>query len=180
MNNEKRINELNELTSKFNKTFSSLTPEQLRWKPNPKSWSITQVVEHIIKTNEAYFPCIRETLNGNTPKTFLINFPFLAKFFGNLLLKFVDPENVKKIKTFSIFAPSNSELDVSIFEKLTANNSELINIITSSKNSLENGALISSPASSHIFYNMETAFDILIAHEKRHFNQAKKVLNSLN
>jgi hypothetical protein len=44
---------------------------------------------------------------------------------------------------------------------------------------LEKGTVISSPANKYIVYKLETAFDIIVAHEERHLEQAKEVLSVL-
>lgn len=41
---------------------------------------------------------------------------------------------------------------------------------------LDQGIVISSPANKNIVYKLETAFDIIILHERRHFEQARKLL----
>jgi hypothetical protein len=43
---------------------------------------------------------------------------------------------------------------------------------------VENGTIISSPANKNIEYKLETAFDIIVAHEKRHLEQAREVLKN--
>jgi uncharacterized damage-inducible protein DinB len=36
--------------------FQTLSEEQFNWKPNTKSWSIAQCLDHLIVSNEKYFP----------------------------------------------------------------------------------------------------------------------------
>jgi hypothetical protein len=42
---------------------------------------------------------------------------------------------------------------------------------------VERDVVISSPANRNIVYKLKTAFDIIMSHEQRHFEQAKEVLN---
>ena len=44
------------ISEKVGSTFGKLSAEQINWKPNAKSWSIGQCFEHLIVTNELYFP----------------------------------------------------------------------------------------------------------------------------
>jgi hypothetical protein len=45
---------------------------------------------------------------------------------------------------------------------------------------VDKGTIISSPANKIIVYKLEIAFDIIVAHEKRHLEQAREVLQILN
>jgi hypothetical protein len=48
--------------------------------------------------------------------------------------------------------------------------------IEAAKELVEKGVVISSPANKNIVYKLETAFDIIVSHEQRHFEQAKEIL----
>ncbi|MDZ7650490.1 MAG: hypothetical protein U5K54_26955 [Cytophagales bacterium] len=52
---------------------------------------------------------------------------------------------------------------------------ELKKLIESSQDLIEKNVVISSPANKMIVYKLETAFDIMVAHEKRHLEQAKEI-----
>lgn len=52
-------------------------------------------------------------------------------------------------------------------------------MIKNSEDLLVNGIVISSPANKNIVYKLETAFNIIVTHEQRHFEQAKEVLIEL-
>ena len=43
------ITRIDKTTEDFTKSFGSLTPEQMNWKPNPQVWSIAQNIDHLIK-----------------------------------------------------------------------------------------------------------------------------------
>jgi hypothetical protein len=49
-----------------------------------------------------------------------------------------------------------------------------------SQDLVDKGTIISSPANKIIVYKLEIAFDIIVAHEKRHLEQAREVLQILN
>lgn len=44
---------------------------------------------------------------------------------------------------------------------------------------IQQGAIISSPANRNIVYTLETAFDIIVAHEQRHLEQAREIKHML-
>ena len=172
-------NELNALTAQFKSSFSQLSVAELNYKPEPDSWSIAEILDHIIKINESYYPTIKQARQGTLKLPFVSRFPFFTNLLGNLILKSVEPERKKKIKTFSIWEPSKSHFDVSILERFEKHQREFINFIKSTDDLLQKGIIISSPANKLIVYKLETAFDIIVSHEKRHYNQALEVQESL-
>ena len=48
-------------------------------------------------------------------------------------------------------------------------------MIENSRDLVEKGTIISSPANKNIGYKLETAFEIIVTHEQRHFEQSKEV-----
>ena len=166
---------LNENLKKYESEFSSLLPEQLNWKPSPDSWSIGQCIDHIITTNSTYFPILRKVAQGNYNHRFLEKMPFLPAFFGNFLLKIVSPDYQKKSKTAPVFTPSRSEVSEIILIELAKNHEELIFLLQQTEGLVHDEIIITSPASKVIVYSLSKAVEIILAHELRHLEQAKRV-----
>jgi hypothetical protein len=168
--------QIDKITQEFISYFSELNAAQMNWKPNSDTWSIAQNIDHLMVINNSYFPIIESLQRGNYKTLFLSKIGFAVSFFGNIILKAVQPDRKKKIKTFSIWEPSKSEIPDVILTTFKNHQAELKLLIENSKELLEKGAVISSPANKHIVYTLEKAFEIIITHEQRHFEQAKEVL----
>lgn len=176
MDTQKWITQIDEVTSEVNSLFGNLSQEQLNWKPNTATWSIAQNIDHLIVINETYYPVVK-SVRENTYKTpFIANIGFIVTFFGNLVYMAVQPDRKRKSKTFPIWEPSSSTIDKSVVSKFGEHQEQLKKLIVSSSDLLDKGQVISSPANKTIVYKLETAFDIIVAHEKRHLNQAKDLL----
>ena len=168
----------NEFINKFNE-FDSL---KLNWKPNSHSWSIAQNIEHLIEVNTSYFDLVKSVRAGKYKLPFTGRIRFLVNIFGKFILKGVHPDTKKKIKTFSIWEPSSSNIE-NILEKFEKHQKELKQFIISCNDLLKQKIVISSPANHYVVYDLYTAFDIIVTHESRHFEQAKNVIfeqNKLN
>jgi hypothetical protein len=168
--------ELESISNNFLEQFGQLSQEQLNWKPSVDTWSIAQNIDHIIRINESYYPLIDDLKAGKREKPLLARIPFFVKLFGNLIFKSVQPDNPKKVKTLGIWKPSKSAITADIVLNLIAHNKELTTIISSCQSLIEEGVIVSSPANKNIVYKLEKAFAILVAHERRHFEQARQVL----
>jgi hypothetical protein len=169
--------EIDDITQNFIDSFGDLSLEQLNWKPNTKTWSIAQNMDHLILLNESYFSII-DLIRKGTYKTPLIGkFDFVVSFFGKSILKAVQPNRKKKMKTFPIWEPTKSEISIEILDRFKKHQTELKNIIVNSNDLVKQGSVISSPLNKNIVYKLDKAFEIIVTHEKRHFEQSKEICN---
>jgi len=104
----------------------------------------------------------------------------MVSFLGNLVLKSVQPDRKRKVKTFQIWKPADSDVPEGIIERFEKNQEELKILVIGSADLIEKGTIISSPANKNIVYKLETAFDIIVTHEQRHYNQAVDVKAMIN
>ncbi len=160
----------------FKKTFGQLTADQLNWKPNPQTWSIGQNIDHLIVTNETYYPVIKQVREGNYTLPFMGKLGFMVNFFGKLILNAVGSDRKRKSKTFPIWEPAKSNEPADILNKFEKHQGELKQLISGSADLIEKGTIISSPANKNIVYKLDMAYNIITAHEQRHLIQAKEVL----
>lgn len=167
--------DLDEITRTFKQDFGPLSADQLNWKPNAGTWSIGQIIQHLIVVNETYFPVLEQIRNNTyyTPRFGRIG--FINRFFGKMILNSVQPGQKRKIKTFSIWEPDLSAIRSDIITQFEKHQHELKQAIRNSEDLIAQNTIISSPANRMIVYKLETAFDIMVAHEKRHLRQTQEI-----
>ena len=163
---------IDKTTENFLQSFDGLSTEQLNWKPNVQTWSIAQNIDHLIVINQSYFPIIDSIRKGTYRTPFLAKLGFIVSFFGNMILNSVHPSREKKIKTFAIWEPAKSEIPSGILDRFSEHQTELKDRIESSQDLIAKGTIISSPANKNIVYKLEKAFEIMVTHEERHFEQS--------
>ena len=179
MNSLKWITAIDNATTSYTETFGALSPDELNWKPNPYVWSIAQNIDHVITLNSTYYPIINKIRSGEYQVPFIGKIGFMADYFGKLILKSVQPDTTKKIKTFPVWEPQSGEISPDILERFESSQTELKGLINNSQDLLDENIVISSPANKFIVYRLDKAFDIIVAHEYRHLEQAKGVLGIL-
>jgi hypothetical protein len=180
MKTEQLIKQIDEITNEFTSKFAHLTKDELNWKPDSSVWSIAQIIEHLIVINSTYFPIISAIRNGSHQLPFVAKFGFLVNFFGKTILKSVHPDRRRKMKTFTIWEPSKSEIASDIIKRFETHQAELKSLIENSTDLVNRGEVISSPANKMIVYKLETAFEIIVTHELRHLEQAKEMREMLH
>jgi len=176
---EKWLEQIDSNTQDFIKAFGNLSIKELNWKPNANTWSIAQNIDHLIVINNTYFPVIKSLRKGTYKLPFIANFGFIVSFLGKTILGAVQPDRKKKMKTFPIWEPATSDIPEGILDKFQVHQTELKRMIESASDLIDKGVIISSPANRNIVYKLESAFDIIVLHEQRHFNQAKEVFQLL-
>lgn len=167
---------IDKITSDFLRDFGSLSSIELNWKPKPDAWSIAQNIDHLILINNAYFPLVQSLRMGEYKPPFLARFKFFVDKCRQYILDTVHCDPIDKIKTFPTCHPPKTEADENIFDKLERHQHDLKQLVSASYELLVKEAVISSPGNRLIVYKLSTAFDVIVAQEKRHFEQATEML----
>ena len=163
-------------TQMFKDQFDELSVEELNRKPNEATWSIAENLQHLISVNESYFPIVASLKEGKYKVPFVGKIGFYVDLMGKIMLKGVEPTRQKKIKTFLVWEPKSGTADPDILQTFTRHHTELKKLIAEAAPLVAAHSVISSPINKNIVYTLDKAFDIIIAHEQRHFNQAKEAM----
>ncbi|MGD9561878.1 MAG: DinB family protein [Pyrinomonadaceae bacterium] len=171
------VTELKKTADDASETFGALTVDQLNWKPGEKSWSIAQCLDHLILTNEQFYPEFAKLAAGTRKNTFWQNYSPLTGFLGRFLIRAVT-EDSKKAKAPSKAIVPPSELPADIVAKFEANISEVCGKVNACASADRKKVVIGSPFLSLMTYNLDDAYSILVEHTKRHIRQAKRVMQA--
>lgn len=159
-------------------TFGGLSGEQINWKPNAKDWSVGQCFEHLIVTNELYFPNIQKVVDGAHRNNFFSKIPFAVDLIAGLMKNSLKPEQPRKMKTFKIFEPAASDIADTIIADFSAHQQKLIALIEAANDFDIHQIKIAEPLSATLNLRLNDAFEILVMHEKRHFQQSARVMQN--
>ena len=174
------IASLNNTTQQVIQSFSSLSNEQLNWKPDVSKWSIAQGLDHLIVSNSSYFPTFDKLINKTYQLPLLQKLNPFNKVFGPIMVRHLGPQSKQKLKNPKIFTPSTSTLSSAIIEDFSKHQQLLINYFFQLDQLDKDKIVITSPASSFVTYSLHHAMQIITVHEQRHVNQAMNVLNHPN
>ncbi|MFN3800452.1 DinB family protein [Belliella pelovolcani] len=172
------VKALQEITEEVKSTFGELSQEILFQKPDAKTWSIAENLEHLITLNSSYFPIFDKLKKGELPLAFISKIAFFPKILGDMIMKSVAVSNTKKVKTFPLWEPRVSSGDqYDIIQKFEKHQQALIAKINELDSHIQKGSIIHSPANRLIVYRLDQAIAIIIEHERRHLLQAKNLLD---
>ncbi len=170
------LDEADAVTRDVQATFGSLTAEQLNWKPSPDSWSVAQCLDHLIASNKEMLSVFDPVINGSKRTSFVERLPFLPGLMGRMLIKYVAPQGTQKLKAPAAAVPSSSKLDPQIVNQFVSLQQEVGRKIKAVENLNPEQVIITSPFAGIITYSLLDACRIIVAHERRHFEQARRVM----
>jgi len=172
---DKLIQNARTIADEAQSSFGRLSAEQLNWKPSAERWSIAQCFDHLIASNKGYLPIIESVRSGTKKTRFLERLPVLPGLAGKLLIKSLDPASTRKIKAPKNFEPAQSNISASIIDDFVAQQNTVIEGMKSTSNLDLERIVITSPAVSVVAYSLLDAYRIIVVHEQRHLQQAKRV-----
>jgi hypothetical protein len=168
--------EIVKIKAKARADFSHLSAEQLNWKPNSKSWSVGQCLDHLATSASLYEPIFKGLVNKNRSSNFWRSVPFLPSLFGKMLLNTVKPERDKRNKTVPVFEPSQSAISLTVIDQLEAQLTTFSDLANQLRDYDLKKTIITSPAAKFVNYSLLDALNIVTIHNYRHFNQAQEVM----
>ena len=171
------IEELIQLTQKnLNEVqaFKELPMELLNQKPNAKSWSILECIEHLNRYGDFYIPEIKNQLEKSThKKSEVFNSGILGNYFAKSMLP---KEKLNKMKTFKSMNPLNCSLNKSVLDKFIYQQEQILKLLEKSKTSDLTRIKTSISISKWISLRLGDTLRVVVYHNLRHIKQAKRIL----
>ena len=164
----------NQVAADAKSTFGNLSPAQLNWKPSPERWSVGQCFDHLINSNNGYLLIFEDVLKGRKQSVWE-RMPLLPGVAGKLLIKYLDPASSRKIKAPKRFEPSQSDINASVINDFVDQQTRVVEKMKSTEHLDLEKVVITSPALGAVTYSVMDAYRIIVVHEHRHFQQAKRV-----
>jgi hypothetical protein len=168
------ITEANNIAAEAKSTFGRLSPTQLNWKPSAERWSVAQCFDHLLTSNKAYFPRIEGVLAGIKP-TFWQRMPLLPGLTAKLLIKALDPKSTRQIKAPGKFQPAQSDIGASVIDDFVDQQKRIVEKMKATEHLDLEKIIITSPVAAAVTYSLMDAYRVIVVHEARHFQQAKRV-----
>ena len=167
---------IKQISDDVRNTFGDLSTGQLNWKPAPESWSVAQCLDHLIKSNEEFFPELDSLAAGTRKNTFWQNWSPLSGMAGAFLVNSLKKDG-QKIKTNQKMTPP-SDIDADIVMTFLAHQTELVDKLSAANSANWRKVVLTSPFVKIMTYRMDTGLQAIIEHEKRHVRQAKRVIET--
>ena len=156
--------------------FGALSEEQINWQRTAASWSVGQCFDHLITAHSLYVPVLDQLASPQRVPSIWERVSPLSGFFGMFLIRSLNPENRKKMKTSAKALPSANRIDSGIIDRFCDHQDQLIDQIRRIPDAVDPGTIISSPLLRLVTYSLEDCLTILVVHSQRHSEQARRVM----
>lgn len=169
------VAELSAIARDTESAFGPLDQGQLNWRPAATSWSVGQCLDHLLTVNREMFKSIDAAMDGSRPPTVWQRLPILPGVFGSMLIKSQMPEAKRKFTAPRKAVPSASAIDPRIVERFIAYQHDAATRIRSFDGRDVARIIMVSPFVSFITYSVLDGCRLIVTHERRHFEQARRV-----
>ena len=157
-------------------SFGGLDTRRLNWKPDEQRWSVAQCLEHLLTGNVLLIRSARDALT-NPPHSVWQRMPLLPVVFGQMLIRSQAPNTRGKFKAPAKAQPSRSEIPADIVDRFVAQHRDAATWIRTVDEHKAATAIMVSPFVRVVTYSVLDAFRLLVAHDRRHLLQARRVLS---
>jgi DinB superfamily len=159
-------------------TFGHLDGRQLNWRPDATSWSVAQCFDHLINANREMCRAMRLAGDPAVSRTIWQRLPILPGLFGRVMVRSLGPTVTRKFTAPKTATPSASEIDTRVLDRFAAGHGE-VEALAGTFGARDPARLIMvSPFVRFITYSVLDGFRLIAAHERRHYEQARRVLQA--
>lgn len=155
--------------------FGLLDGPQLNWRRDAASWSVAQCFDHLLNVNRKMFQAIDAAMNTSYPRTVWQRLPVLPGVFGRIMINSQRPEATRKFKAPGTAVPSASAIDKQIIERFVAHQDDNAARVRAFAARDAGGVVMVSPFASFITYSVLDGCRLIVTHQRRHFEQARRV-----
>jgi hypothetical protein len=158
-------------------TFGTLQDKQLNWKPDETRWSVAQCFDHLVSSNRQLVDQAKSAL-AHPPTSVWQRLPLWPAMFGRLLVSTQGPKVGRKYVAHSKATPA-SRIRPDIIPRFVDQHRELEAWTGMLDERTAKRTIMISPFAGAITYSVLDGLRLLVAHDHRHFEQARRVLDAL-
>ena len=168
--------ELAAIAREAQSVFGPLTEQQLNWRPDAARWSIAQCFDHLLKANREMFKSIDDAIDGARAPTVWQRLPVLPRVFGAMLIRSQRPDATRKFTAARRAEPSSSTIDPQIVARFVAYQHEAAARVRALDGRGVDRIVMVSPFVRFITYTVLDGCRLIVTHERRHLEQARRVI----
>jgi hypothetical protein len=158
-------------------TFGQLDARQLNWRPGATQWSVAQCFEHLVTANDLILRAA-ETAFGNSSRSVWQRLPLMPAVFGWMLIRSQAPNTRGKFTAPARAQPTTSEIPADIIPRFVKQHDDAVEWIRALDAREARRAIMVSPFIKMITYSVLDGLRLVAAHDRRHFEQARRVMLS--
>ena len=169
---------LDDMARETQVTFGGFDARQLNWRPDPARWSVAQCFEHLLTTNRLMFGAAEDALNETRPRTLWQRLPVLPGLLGRMLIRSQAPSAARRFTAPSKAQPATSDIATDIIQRVVEQHRDAVAWVQALDERDAARAIMTSPFIRVVTYSVLDCWRLVLAHDRRHFEQARRVTQS--
>ncbi len=171
-------NGLAEIAREAEATFGALDARQLNWRPDAARWSVAQCFEHLLTSNRLMLSSADDALNPAHPQSVWQRLPVLPGVMGRIMVRSQAPETTRKFKAPTPARPSSSDIGADVIQRFVEQHRDAVVRVAALDEGRAARTIMSSPYVRILTYSVLDGWRLMVAHDRRHFEQARRVTQS--
>jgi hypothetical protein len=169
---------LDDITRQAQATFGGLDGGQLNWRADEARWSVAQCFEHLLTADRLMLRAVANALDATQPRTVWQRAPILRGLFGRVMIRSLAPGGGRKRTAPAKSRPSSSTVAADIIQRFVDQHGEAIASVQAMDERDAARTIMVSPFVRIVTYSVLDGLRLVVAHDWRHFEQARRVLQS--
>ena len=157
--------------------FGLLDARQLNWQPGAGRWSAAQCFQHLVTANRLMLRQAADALDGAHPRTLWQRLPVVPRLLGRALIRSQVPNSSRKFTAAPAATPA-SGVPPDIVRQFVEQHRAALEQVTAIDESTLARAIMVSPFIKVVTYSVLDGWRLIVAHDWRHIEQARRVLGA--
>ena len=154
----------------------ALDDERFNWRPDERSWSVAQCLDHLNISNRAYLDPMRAALERARRQGRVRRGAIQPGFLGRWFVATLEPPPKRRLPAPKKIVPAARKGRDEVIGEWRRIQAEVKDLLRAGAAQDLNGIRFVNPFFSLIRFSVGTGFQVIAAHERRHLWQAERIL----
>jgi hypothetical protein len=158
----------------------ALSGRAFNWRPSPGQWSISQCLLHLTSAGQGYLKAIDDSIAGGRAKGLTATGPFRHGLLARWVIRMTEPPVRRRFQAPRQIVPIPDQPVTAVLPTFLHLQDELIQRVQQA-NGLDLARVkVASPWRKMLRFSLGASFEMIAAHQRRHFWQARQVRSHPN
>jgi hypothetical protein len=157
-------------------SFGGLDAGQINWRPDAARWSVAQCLEHLLTANGLMRAAADEVMKTGAAPSLWQRLPVWPGLMGRMLIRSQAPDATRKFKAPRIAQPSASDVSADLTQRFVEQHQAMAEWVRALDEARAARVVMTSPFLRAITYSVLDGCRVIVAHDHRHVQQARRVM----
>jgi hypothetical protein len=169
---------LGDVAQQAQTTFGRLDGRQLNWRPDATRWSVAQCFDHLLTADVLMARAAQDALQQVEARTVWQRLPIWPRVLGRMLIRSQTPGATRKFTASPLATPTASDIHSDVIQRFVDARREVVAMLQPLDERVADRIIMTSPFIGIITYSVLDGYRLMLAHDRRHFEQARRVMHA--